>query len=211
MISFSKYKVILWDFDGVLMDSMPIREEGFKRTLSGYPEEEVSRLLAYHHKNGGLSRYVKFRYFFETVRGESIDNSRIMELAGRFSEVMMELLINEELLIHDALDFVKRAYQGLPMHVVSGSDGVELNKICERLDIGKYFRSIHGSPTPKIQLIAELMQKHGYDPATTVLIGDSVNDHDAAVVNNIDFVGYNNPALNSATYPYIHSFRESVI
>lgn len=206
MINFSKYKCLLWDFDGVLMDSMPVRDEGFKHVLAQYPKEQVDQLMVYHRINGGLSRYVKFRYFFEVIRQESITEDQVQAMAAEFSTVMKRLLLNEQLLIQDSLDFVRRKHQDVPMHIVSGSDGVELNMICRSLKLDHYFVSIHGSPTPKTQLVAEVLAKHQYDPTKTVLIGDSINDHQAAMANGIDFVGYNNPEFDHNGFHYIQSF-----
>ena len=49
------------------MDSNAVRDRGFKEVLNGYPENEVDALMTFHQDNGGLSRYVKFRYFFEVI------------------------------------------------------------------------------------------------------------------------------------------------
>jgi phosphoglycolate phosphatase-like HAD superfamily hydrolase len=205
MINFSRYNCILWDFDGVLMDSMAIREQGFQTVLSGYPPEEVMLLLEYHRKNGGLSRYVKFRYFFEVIRKETVLEPRILELAGVFSKVMMESLINPALLINDSLSFVRQYYQQIPMHIVSGSDGEELNEICRQMQISSYFKTIAGSPTMKKDLIADILGLYGYK--SVILIGDSLNDFEAAQSNNIDFVGFNNTALRDLGLPYIENFK----
>lgn len=206
MINFSKYKVILWDFDGVLMDSMPVRDSGFLQVLSDYPADQVSALMTYHRANGGLSRYVKFKYFFEQIRGESVTEEKILSLADSFSKIMMGQLINPELLIEDSISFVKENYKKIPMHIVSGSDGQELNEICRQLNLSQFFSSIHGSPTPKTELVAGLLRKNNYNKTSTVLIGDSKNDWDAASVNGIDFLGYNNTKLMSFGSNYIHSF-----
>ncbi|SPZ88463.1 Uncharacterised protein [Sphingobacterium multivorum] len=104
----NKYKVILWDFDGVIMDSMPTRSLGFVKTLADFPKEQVDQLLEFHNSNGGLSRYVKFRYFFEEIRKEAVSESKVMELAHKFSEIMLSLLIDEKLLIQDSVSLSKR-------------------------------------------------------------------------------------------------------
>ena len=65
-------KTILWDFDGVILDSMKIRDWGFKEILKKFNKEDVKSLLKYHRENGGLSRYVKIRYFFEILLLECI-------------------------------------------------------------------------------------------------------------------------------------------
>lgn len=201
-----EFDVILWDFDGVIMDSMPIRDKGFEVTLSKYPKHQVQQLLDYHRINGGLSRYVKFRYFYEEILKEPISDEVVLSYASRFSEVMMELLIDERLLINDSLNFIKKYYKQVPMHIVSGSDGSELNIICERLNIAKYFKTIQGSPTPKKELVKNLIFECKYALSKVALIGDSINDYEAALHNNIVFIGYNNSELESYPVRYLKNF-----
>jgi len=200
------YKVILWDFDGVLMDSNSVRDYGFEKVLSDYPKESVERLLEFHRINGGLSRYVKFRYFFENILRQDISDDEIQEWANKFSIIMKSQLLNPELLIEDSLNFVKSEYEkGRKMHIVSGSDQEELRFLCQELQIAKYFVSIHGSPTPKKQLVKDVIEANRYLEEEVVLIGDSVNDFEAATTNNIDFKGYNNEYLSDFG-KYIYEF-----
>lgn len=188
-------KVIFWDFDGVLLDSNPIRDLGFEQVLAGFPYEQVEQLLAFHRANGGLSRYVKFRYFFEQIRRESTSEEDIRIWAARFSSVVKAHLTNPDLLIRESLDFVRRHQGVYTQYITSGSDQEELRHVCSALQIDHLFASIHGSPTPKKAWIRNLMALHGYHPQTCVLIGDSMNDWEAARDNQIFFKAYNNPAL----------------
>lgn len=203
-----KVKTILWDFDGVIMDSMPIRDIGFEIVLKGYPKEQVSLLMEYHRSNGGLSRYNKFRYFFEEIRKESITDGEIKVLADEFSVVMLENLLDSNLLIDDSLKFIMDNYSKFNMHIVSGSDGNELRYICEALGLSKYFISIHGSPTPKKELVKQVLISNNYNKPEMCLIGDSFNDFEAAEANNILFYGYNNKKLLNHSVRYIQSFSE---
>lgn len=187
---------IFWDFDGVLMDSNLVRDKGFAEVLNGFPENQIEQLLAFHQANGGLSRYVKFRYFFEKIRGERISDEGVQEWADKFSIIMKKLLINPELIIHETLGFVKMNYQKYQMHIVSGSDEKELRFLCRELGISSYFKSIHGSPTPKIQLVADVVKQHQYNCENCILIGDSVNDYEAANANQIYFLAYNNSKIS---------------
>lgn len=206
MKNIQDFKILFWDFDGVIMDSMPIRDKGFIEVLKDFPEDQVAQLVAFHQKNGGLSRYVKFRHFYEDIRKEPITEERVNELAHEFSKIMLALLIDETLLISDSVDFIKASAEKYKMHIVSGSDGKELNHICKELGLDKYFLSIHGSPTPKTQLVNDLLQQHGYNTEDCVLIGDSMNDYDAAQKNGISFMGYNNTELSDENY--ISSFSD---
>ena len=81
------------------------------------------------------------------------------------------------------------------MHIVSGSDGKELNFLCEQLDLATYFSTINGSPTPKNKLVKGLLEEYSYPKNKTCLIGDSINDFEAAEVNQIDFLSYNNEKI----------------
>jgi phosphoglycolate phosphatase-like HAD superfamily hydrolase len=155
--------------------------------------------MVFHQDNGGLSRYVKFRYFFEEVRGETITEDEIKVWAQKFSDIMMSLLINADLLIEETLGFIKTNHTQYNMHIVSGSDQTELRQICKALDIAKYFYSIHGSPTPKNDLVSDLLASHQYNKNTCVLIGDSKNDFTAANVNGIQFMGYGNNKIKAKT------------
>jgi phosphoglycolate phosphatase-like HAD superfamily hydrolase len=195
----NKIQTLFWDFDGVIMDSNAVRDRGFEEVLKDYPQAEVDALMAFHRENGGLSRYVKFRHFFEDIRRESITEAEVNIWANKFSKIMMQLLINPDLLIQETLKFIKANAQKYTMHIVSGSDQTELRHICKSLDIAQYFLSIHGSPTPKNDLVADLLKEKSYDKSSYLLIGDSRNDFEAAQVNGIHFMGYGNEIIKTKT------------
>ena len=95
----NKIKTIFWDFDGVLMNSNSVRDKGFLEVLKEYSENDVNKLMKFHQANGGLSRYVKFRYFFEEVRGEEITEAEIQKLADKLNKE--ELVQKAKELAHD--------------------------------------------------------------------------------------------------------------
>lgn len=206
MEEFKNKEVILWDFDGVILESMDVRENGFRNVLSDYPDEQVESLLEYHHKNGGLSRYVKFRYFQEKVLKQQVNEEIVAEMAGKFSALMKKELTSKHRLIPEVLGFIKKSYLEYEMHIVSGSDGEELRFLAYHLGIDSYFKTIQGSPTPKISLVENILEEFKYDRKTVCLIGDSINDFEAAKENGIDFYGYNSDYLKSLDLPYIRSF-----
>jgi len=190
---------IFWDFDGVLLNSNAVRDRGFAEILNEFPDEQVEKLLTFHRRNGGLSRYVKFRYFFEEIRGESITKEAINEWAEQFSVIMRRLLVDPGLLIGETVRYVRQRYTELPMYIVSGSDQEELRYLCAQLGIASYFQRIHGSPTAKKEWVARILAEEKHPPHCCLLVGDSVNDWEAASVNSIHFMGYNNDSLHAKT------------
>ncbi len=203
-------KVIFWDFDGVILDSMHVRDYGFKEIFKAFKQSEIDSLLEYHRFNGGLSRYVKIRYFFEKIIVRAISDEEVLDYATRFSLIMKKALINPDNLILDSVNFIKENYKKYSFHIVSGSDQKELRFLCRELQLDSYFISIHGSPTAKTKLVEDVVLEYNYDSKECCLIGDSVNDFDAASANELFFYGYNNIKLKAKGRSYIsklHGFN----
>jgi phosphoglycolate phosphatase-like HAD superfamily hydrolase len=190
-------KNILWDFDGVILDSMKIRDIGFEQIFNSFDKDKVDLLLKYHRANGGLSRYVKIKYFFENILDISISEIEVLKYANEFSIIMREKLVDKKNLIQDSLSFIKKNKHQYNFHIVSGSDQEELRFLCKELKIANNFLSIHGSPTPKIELVKMVLNKERYNKKETCLIGDSINDFEAAKQNEISFMAYNNPEIEN--------------
>ena len=198
-------KLILWDFDGVIIESNEVREYGFRQIFKNYSKSEIEKLLEFHRLNGGLSRYVKIHYFFEQIIGRQIEEKEVDLLADKFSVIMREELTKKEYLISETVDFIKSVPSSVEMHIVSGSDQNELRYLCKKLEIETCFKSIQGSPTPKNTLVKNILDTCERNKNESVLIGDSINDYEAADINGIDFMGYNNPTLKGKG-AYINSF-----
>jgi len=200
-------KNILWDFDGVILDSMPIRDYGFRKIFESYTEELVEEFIKYHRLNGGLSRFHKIKYFYNTLLSKDISKEQIQEYADKFTIIMKEQLINKKYLIQDSVDFIKSNHKNYNFHIVSGSEHHELNYLCEKLDLAECFLSINGSPTPKNDLVKNLLEQEQYNKEETILIGDSINDYDAAIINGISFYGFNNEELREKSETYLESYE----
>ncbi|RXJ90578.1 haloacid dehalogenase [Arcobacter sp. CECT 8983] len=188
-------KVIFFDFDGVILDSMPIRDYGFRKILEEYPLDIVEDFIKFHQENAGLSRFYKIKYFYSKYLNKDIREEKIQEYATKFSEIMRSELPNEKYLISETVSFIRNNYKKMTFHIVSGSEQNELRFLCEQLGLSKYFKSIEGSPTHKNDLVKNILNKEKYILDESILIGDSINDFNAASINGIKFYGFNNPKL----------------
>ena len=108
---------ILWDFDGVILDSMPTREYGFRKIFENYDKNLVEKLIEYHTLNGGLSRYIKIRYFFEVLLEDEITEEKVLELANNFSLIMKKELTNKKYLIKETVDFISNNYEKYNLYI----------------------------------------------------------------------------------------------
>lgn len=200
-------KAIFWDFDGVILDSMKIKGNGFVALFQNFNSKDVKNLEKYHYQNGGESRFDKIKYFYNRVLKKNISEKEIINLANKFATIIKVRLFDKNNLIEDSLVFIKNNFKNYNFHIISGSEHNELNKLCQKLKIDKYFKSIAGSPTKKEVLIKTTIKKFNYKKNEILLIGDSFNDYEAAKKNNIKFRGYNN--VNLKKYGnYIKKFNK---
>lgn len=200
-------KNILFDFDGVILDSVPIRDYGFREVFKEFDNKLVKKLIKFHELNGGLSRYVKIRYFYNEVLGKEVSELEVQRYASSFSSIMRKELIQKKYLIKKTLKFISDNYKNYNLHIVSGSDEKELKFLCGELEITRYFCSINGSPIHKNELVKRVMVNNGYLPNETILIGDSVNDYEAAKYQRIDFYGFNNAKLKKYSSHYLDNYE----
>ncbi|OHC01876.1 MAG: hypothetical protein A2Z57_05360 [Planctomycetes bacterium RIFCSPHIGHO2_12_39_6] len=190
-----KYKHLIFDFDGVLVESNEIRFDGFRLLFKNYPQDQVERLVLYAKINGGLSRYEKIKYFFKQIRNEPIRDDNVQLLAKQYSELVKQKVIDAEP-VKGSLEFLSNHKKNYDFAVVSGSDQEELRDVCKAREIDHFFLEILGSPASKESNIALLLTKMGWGRKSCLFIGDSINDFDAARANGIDFIGRNSNLIN---------------
>ncbi|MDH5719783.1 MAG: HAD-IA family hydrolase [Spirochaetia bacterium] len=201
---------ILFDFDGVIIDSMPVREKAFAYAVESYSKENIIEFIEFHKANGGMSRFIKFKYFINNIIKEDCNKDKIAFLAERYSDYVNSHLVSKNKLIETVLKFIIEQYQKYPMYIISASEHKELNYICEKLDIAKYFKKIYGTPPlEKSKLMKLVLKRHKIAKRHAVYIGDSINDLEASIDNNIKFFGFNNPELkNREKATYIESIDQ---
>ena len=52
---FKEIQAILFDFDGVIADSVHVKTEAFAKIYEPYGKEVVNRVVTHHIANGGVS------------------------------------------------------------------------------------------------------------------------------------------------------------
>lgn len=191
----SQFSTILWDFDGVILNSMKIKGDGFVELFKEYDQKAVQKLEQYHYANGGISRFEKIKYFFIHILKQNITENEVEKLAERFAIIIAKKLFDKSNLIPETIKFIKSNYKKYNFHIVSGAQHDELNNLCEYFEIEQYFLSINGSPTKKEVLVKNILEKYDYNKEEVILIGDSINDYNAACENDVKFCGFNNKEL----------------
>ena len=77
MIELSKYKSIIFDCDGVILNSNEIKTNAFKKVLKQFNNQAIDEFIQYHKDNGGISRYIKFENLLNNILPKYEENKFI--------------------------------------------------------------------------------------------------------------------------------------
>lgn len=179
-------KAIIFDFDGVLVESADIKTEAFKELFADYPQK-IKEIVNYHLVNAGVSRYVKFRYIYEHILGKDLSKDKEIELGRRFSQIVWQRILEAPFITgaKEFLDTYKDKYQ---FFIASGTPEEELQNIINAKKLHSYFKEIHGSPKEKTDIINNIINNYVFDRDEVVYVGDSQSDRIAAEQAGIVFI-----------------------
>lgn len=181
-------EAIIFDFDGVIVESVNVKTEAFAALYEPYGEDIVQQVVAHHREHGGVSRYEKFRHYHGEFLGIELSEKEVEELAQRFSALAEERVITAPY-VPGALDVLERYSSLLPLFVASGTPETELLRIVEKRGLAHFFQGVYGSPARKADIIQWVLDEHGFTAATTLMVGDAMTDYLAAKETGLQFVG----------------------
>jgi phosphoglycolate phosphatase-like HAD superfamily hydrolase len=179
-------RAAVFDFDGVVLESVEIKTVAFRRLFADDPQGE--RMVEYHLANGGVSRFEKFRWFYEEVRGESLTEEVSLQLGDRFSALVLDEVLRCAF-VPGAHELLARLAATIPLFVASGTPEDELRGIVEHRRLGGWFAGVFGSPPTKSQILRRIMAEHALAPAELVFVGDAMTDLRGAGGAGVPFVG----------------------
>ena len=184
----SKIKAIIFDYDGVISESVNVKTEAFAELYKPYGKEISQKVIEHHEANGGISRFEKFRIYHKSFLGKDIDQQKVDKLAQQFSDLVLQKVINSPYVM-GAFDFISSNCQKYDLHVSTGTPTTEIETILEKKDLRKYFKEVYGSPEKKDSHVQKILDAYKYDKSEVVFIGDALTDRNAARVNGIKFIG----------------------
>jgi phosphoglycolate phosphatase-like HAD superfamily hydrolase len=180
------YQSLVFDCDGVVLDSNRVRAQAFYNCALPYGEQYAEALRNYHILHGGVSRYVKFEVLLRDMVGVPVTEEAMQALLFNFTTEATRGLLKCE--IAPGLEALRKATPQASWILVSGADQNELRDVFAQRGIAGWFDGgIFGSPLNKDQILArELASGNCRKPG--VFFGDSRYDHLAASRVGLDFV-----------------------
>ena len=183
-------EVIIYDFDGVICDSVNVKTEAFVELYKNEGAEIQAQVREYHLLNGGISRFEKFRYFQSALLKKEVSENDINVLADKFAALVKEKVISSAY-ITGAYEFIKKN-SSKQQFICTGTPEIEILEIAERKGISHFFQHLYGSPKTKTEIIDMILTQTSVNKEKCIFFGDAMTDYKAAKSCNIPFIGIKN-------------------
>ena len=186
-----KYKSLIFDCDGVVLNSNQAKTNAFRKVFEKYNKNAVDEFIEYHRRNGGVSRYIKIENFLKNIlpkyyKNRESNEDELSMLLKSYSNKCKESLLKCE--ITKDLSSLRKITGNIPWLIISGGDQFELREVFNKKGLTSLFNGgIFGSPEKKIDIIKREIT-NGIIQFPALMLGDSKLDHIAAKSNNIDFL-----------------------
>lgn len=176
-----KIKALIFDFDGVLVNTQELINEAYKILFSRHGSTVNNEMLIPF-----MGKPIIFN--MQTIREKYGFGESAEELVKERDSILFPMIEEKVGLMPGVKDVLESGRRlGLKLAIASGNRHPIIENISKRLGILQYFSAIvgaqdlvtsQGKPDPEIFLIAA--QKLGAQPLNCVVIGDAPNDLVAA-------------------------------
>ena len=187
--SLEKYKTLVFDCDGVVLNSNKVKTDAFYQAALSYGEQAAQALVEYHVANGGVSRYKKFAYFLNTLAPQhaaGVSGSTLEELIDAYAGHVLQGLLTCD--IAEGIHELRKKNPNTNWLIVSGGDQAELRHVFAERGLAEYFDGgIFGSPDTKDEIL-EREISNGNIQLSALFLGDSKYDYQAASGAGLDFI-----------------------
>lgn len=177
----------VFDCDGVLLDSNPVKIAAFRAALADEDPAAVERLIVEHRASGGVSRFAKLERFYRDLVRVDDPAAAIATALQRFAKAARAGLRECPTILGVDLFVGELARAGVRMHVISGGEQQEVREALAARPWSTAFVGVHGSPTPKREHLERLFAA-GELAGAGVYFGDAELDMQLAEQFELEFV-----------------------
>jgi phosphoglycolate phosphatase-like HAD superfamily hydrolase len=186
---------VVFDFDGVLVDSNVVKRRAYRDIFAGTSGSEpiVEAVL---QSNSQDDRFGVIRAILEGLSAEQrVTPARLDLLVTQYGDrynVICEEHAATCVEIQGASSALARLAERHPLYIISATPEDPLRRIVKRRGWSRYFQDVLGRPRTKRENLAQVMRREGVEGGQVVFVGDGRQDLDAAREAGCRFVGVRN-------------------
>lgn len=183
----SPFKTIIFDFDGVVLDSASMKADAFAEVYAGESEMKRRLVREYADQNGGLSRRQTFASFEKQFFGRTADDATLDALCAAYGS-LIDGKVQRTNFVRGASEAIRDLNGRCSMHVVSGAPEADVVRILRQRKMLSCFSSVAGAPKSKLDEFGRILREDGVSASSTLAIGDSLTEFEAARQLGIPFI-----------------------
>ena len=184
-------KVMIFDFDGVIIDSMKVKVSEYRRLYSQFTKDEslLNEIAVIYENSIGLPREATFKKVFKDILKKSISDQEIERFSKEYSQAIFSRLNNVNP-VNGFLEYLD-THKKLSKYVLSGAPHSDLTYLMDKLRLSEHFKSFKGGPLEKKEEIINIKVQENVESKEIVYFGDQKNDYIAAKTTGVQFIGIN--------------------
>ena len=125
-------KGIIFDFDGVITESVHIKSEAFAELYAPYGESLVQKVVKDHQRNEvGLSRFELFRYYHKKYLNIDISKLNEKKLISQFSKLVINKIIQAHY-VNGVIEYINNCFNYYKLFISTGSPTDEIKIILKK-------------------------------------------------------------------------------
>ena len=188
---------LVFDFDGVLVDSNEIKRAAFFRIFAGFGESGRQWVTSALERDDEGDRFDIIRSVLDQAVG-----SGTLETTATVEELVQSYAVEYNTIceahaatcaeITGVTSMLNAVYRRYPLYIVSATPVEPLRRIVEMRGWGHYFKEVLGRPESKTRHLAHVLEREGIGAERLLFVGDGKRDWSAARIAGTWFVGVRN-------------------
>jgi len=185
-------KVIVFDFDGTLVDSNQLKHDAYFELFpdDNFYKEIVSDVLSDILEE---SRYVILKEILKRINLKTIDDNldyRVQSLANKYNDIV----INGAKYCRErtgAKEILESLCKNFKLYLSSTTPEASLKEIVKHRRWEGFFCGIFGYPDDKTSVLFDILKRESINPDKLLVVGDGKSDRDSANNVKCDFLQIN--------------------
>ena len=202
-----KKKLFIFDFDGVIVDSVNIKDGIFYEIFKDESLTIAKESFIFHKKNQGKNRYYKIDHIIKKYLKHKITKKK--QYYKKFKKLYS--LKSKKIKIAPNLKIFLKKNTNKTFLINSAAPKLEISRFLKKNNLKHFFSKIYGGESKKEKNFNYIFNTFNKDQV--IYFGDLINDLNLANKFNIDFCGVNLKYKKSLikkniNYIFIKNFNE---
>jgi len=172
------YKVLVFDWDGTLFDSMQYKHKNTFLALQEFNWANEEEIFKIHSETTGLPRKILFNSIAISLRGEPFTDKEYSKVSNLYTSLNIASA-KQAKVFPEVIEFLLKITKKIPVYVSSSADVNEVNFAADFHNVKSYFIELLGS-TPGFSKGKEHLNyigsKEKVNSKQLIFVGDDIHD-----------------------------------